>query len=513
MSDAVQPRQWVATLSPRAVAVAVVERVEGVLRLSTIADAPAGPDPAQALAVLADLAAPFATTPPAAVVADVPVPLRVAAFAPRQDLYDGTLRPAVTALGCSCSGGGIDAPEDRRPGAFEVRLQQALDAQPDVLVVWDDGSEVARRWWAALEIHFAEARRQPPWAVPGAQTEEERSEPALLVVRSSSTVPTAPPTHLASWQVLWPAADGAFQLWRALGEVWRHRAGEDWGVGGVAPLLRAETLLWAARFFAAMGDTPVVLFDLDTTHVVTYLVSQERARVQRVPSAADMPAGLASWARGRLPGLSSEQLAALVERRWRGIPPAGGDELDLDLVLAAGRQGLLSAAPPHARLIATGRLAARIADPARIGLWLLEAARPQGCGLLCWDDANALSALAALAPTAPAIADAILADGCPALGTYLVAGEGVGAASLTLERPDGTTTELVQRPGHLSRLPLRPGEQATVRSDALGTFPTHGGPVGLVLDGRPRQREASLAGFGEHLATLRESARVAEAAQ
>lgn len=480
-----------------------MQRVEGLLRLSGAATVPGQADPARALARAAERAGGAPSAPPAAVVVDDELPLRVAAVAPRQETYDHVLRPLASALGCACSGGGLDAPALRRIGSLESRVQQVLDVEPDVLLVWDDGSALIQRWWAALDLHLAEARRQPAGAVSDAAARPARRDPALLVIEAGAAAPAA--TALPTRRVTWPGSlsAGALRLWPVLADLWRERAGAAWSLDGVVPRLRAEALLWAARFLACQDGTPVVIFDLDLAQIGIYAVAGADVRLQRVPLGGSRPSSFATWARARLPSLGSEQLAALVERHLRGIPPADGDALDAELVLAAGRQGLLAAAPPDARLVVTGALAAQIADPLRVGLWLLEAARPQGRGLLCWDDANALGPLAALAPALPEIAATLAIDGCRELGTYIVGGNAAEPPRLTVRQGERAMAELSVAPGDIGRLPLGLVAQATVEDAAGNACVVCGGPLGLVVDARPRQREATLRAYAAQIAALR----------
>ncbi|MBI4506090.1 MAG: hypothetical protein HY691_11185 [Chloroflexi bacterium] len=493
---------WIAGLGPRSATAAAVQRVDGVLRLSGAATVPARFEPARALAEAAERAGIAGDAPPAAVVVHDSLPLRVTAIAPRQETYDHVLRPLAAALGCACAGGGLGAPALRRAGALESHVQHVLEGEPDVLLFWDDGSELARRWWAALDLHLGEARRQPAWTVPGALARAVPTRRAVLLVVEAGGSPSA--TALPVRRIAWPGglAAGALALWPALADLWREQRSGAWPIGDVTPRLRAEALLWAARFLAAQDGGPVVVFDLDLGRVGVYAVAGADVRVQHVPLGGDHPPSFATWVRSRLPSLDQEQLAALVERHVRGIAPADGEALDAELVLCAGRQGLL-AAPPDARLVVTGALAAHVADPARIGLWLLDAARPQGRGLLCWDDADALALLAALAPARPEVGEALLADACPVLGAYVVADGAAGAPCLTLRQDDGALRELAAPTGGVAYLALGPGERATVDDGAGGAFVATGGPLGVIVEGRPRQREATLRDFAAQVAALR----------
>jgi hypothetical protein len=489
-----------------------VAPIEGLLRLyAATAELRLAPERgttalAGALAELARLLDVADSSRPAAVVVDDPEPLRVVAFAARQETYDTVIRPIVTALGCACTGGGLASPADERPGGIELRVQQALDARPDVLLVWDDGSAIIRRWHAALDLHWVEARRLPAWAIAEAPARTAHDAPKLVVAHATGAAHAdagpLPARHIT-------AGDDApllVALWQQLADIWRERRGAAWLDTGPAPRLRAEALLWAARLLAAHYDVPLALFDLDLGQVAVYIAAGDDARVQRVQLGNSHPLSFATGARGRLPGLAPEALAELVERHLRGIPPVDGDTLDMELVLAAGRRGVLTSMPEDAWLVATGRLAAHVADPLRLGLWLLEAARPRGRGLLLWDDANALSLLAALATHAPQGAEALLADGCIPFGGYLVS-EATADWPLPLaEQSDGTAHEPPIAPGAIGRVPLLRARIATGRAVGAAVLETVGGPVGLLVDRRSRDREATLRDFTGWVAALRQAA-------
>jgi hypothetical protein len=203
--------------------------------------------------------------------------------------------------------------------------------------------------------------------------------------------------------------------------------------------------------------------------------------------------------------------------------PSSAREVELEHALAREAIALALRAPgstlsglhPLDVIVGSGGTLAHAPQVAQAALVLLDALQPAGITTLTLDVAQLLGMLGSLSPAATALSmgvadgDAVVAQLGPVISTTGSVPEGQPALTVTLEYADGRreSTEVAQ--GAIARLPLGPGEQATLSlfpapsvdaglgpgQHARASDPLQGGMLGLIIDARgrplalPRQAE------------------------
>jgi hypothetical protein len=194
--------------------------------------------------------------------------------------------------------------------------------------------------------------------------------------------------------------------------------------------------------------------------------------------------------------------------------PASARELEMEHALAREAIALALRAPGSALaglrpldvIVGSGGALSHAPNVAQAALVLLDALQPAGITTLTLDVAQLLGMLGSLSPVAAALSmgvaegDAVVAQLGPVVSTSGSVPEGQPAVTVTLEYPDGRreSTEVAQ--GTIARLPLGPGEQATLSlfpaptidaglgagQHARASDPLRGGMLGLIIDARGR---------------------------
>jgi hypothetical protein len=194
--------------------------------------------------------------------------------------------------------------------------------------------------------------------------------------------------------------------------------------------------------------------------------------------------------------------------------PATAGEIEMEHALAREAIALALRAPGSALaglqpldvIVGSGGTLAHAPQVAQAALLLLDALQPVGITTLTLDVAQLLGMLGSLSGVAAALSmsvadgDAVVAQLGPVVSTSGSAPDGQPALTVTLEYADGRrqSTEVAQ--GTIARLPLGPGERATLSlfpapsidaglgagQHARASDPLQGGMLGLIIDARGR---------------------------
>jgi hypothetical protein len=194
--------------------------------------------------------------------------------------------------------------------------------------------------------------------------------------------------------------------------------------------------------------------------------------------------------------------------------PATTQELEMEHALAREAIALARRAPgstfaglqPLDVIVGSGGTLAHAPEVAQAALLLLDALQPVGITTLTLDVAQLLGMLGSLSGVAGSLSmsvadgDAVVAQLGPVVSTSGTVPDGQPALTVTLEHADGrrVSTEVAQ--GSIARLPLGPGEHATLSlfpaptidiglgagQHARASDPLQGGMLGLIVDARGR---------------------------
>jgi hypothetical protein len=194
--------------------------------------------------------------------------------------------------------------------------------------------------------------------------------------------------------------------------------------------------------------------------------------------------------------------------------PSTAREVEMEHALAREAIALALRAPgstlaglkPLDVIVGSGGTLAHAPQVAQAALVLLDALQPAGITTLTLDVAQLLGMLGSLSPAATALSmgvadgDAVVAQLGPVISTTGSVPDGQPAVTVTLEYADGRreSTEVAQ--GTIARLPLGPGEHATLSlfpaptvdaglgpgQHARASDPLQGGMLGLIIDARGR---------------------------